>query len=298
MFKNFFLRVYMYLSRRGFLFWVPDEKYLKNVFKLRMGRDLDLEDPKTFNEKLQWLKLYNRQPEYTNMVDKIAAKQFVANRIGEEYIIPTIGIWTSVDDIDFDQLPDQFVLKCNHDSGGLAICKDKSRFDFKKTKRKLKIALKNNGYGYGREWPYKDVKPMILAETFMQQPGKKELMDYKVLCFNGRAKLIELHMGRYSGEHTQDFYDISWEKTNIAQGSPLSKGVAPRPACLEQMIQLSELLSVNIPHLRVDWYEINGQLYFGELTFFDGSGFGAFDRIEDDLLLGSWIDLKQVRKTK
>ena len=172
-----------YLDSRGFFKFMSDEAYLKFMYKLKMKRKLNLSDPQTFNEKLQWLKIYDRKPEYTTMVDKYEAKKYVADIIGEEYIIPTLGVWDRFEDIDFDELPDQFVLKCTHDSGGLVICRDKSKLDLKAAKKKINKSLKRNYYWIGREWPYKNVRPRIIAEKFMTDPTSDDLQDYKFFFF-------------------------------------------------------------------------------------------------------------------
>ena len=271
---------------------LPDSLYLKLLYRLKMGKKLDLKNPKSFNEKLQWLKIHDRKPEYIRMVDKHEVKEYVSEKIGKQYIIPSYGLWERFEDISFENLPNQFVLKCTHDSGGLVICKDKTKFDLVEAKRKIEHSLKTNYYYKGREWPYKKVTPRILAEEFMVDESGIELKDYKVLCFKGEPKLIELHQGRYLGKHYQDFYDTSWKKQSINQlGESAHPEEAQKPLCLDKMLELSAVLSKNIPHVRVDWYVINDKLYFGELTFFDASGFDAFVRYEDELLLGSWITL-------
>lgn len=268
-----------------------DEEYLKKLFKCHMKRELNLDNPQTFNEKLQWLKLYDRKPEYTTMVDKYAVKKYVADVIGEEYIIPTLGVWNHFDEIDFDKLPNQFVLKCTHDSGGIVICTDKSNLDLKAAKKKIEKCLRRNYYWSSREWPYKNVKPRIIAEKYMSDEGKEELSDYKVLCFNGEPKIVEVHKGRFNGQHTQDCYDEFWNKTDIEQYDlPKTDEIMPKPAFLEEMLHLSKLLSKDLIHVRVDWYFTNNRLYFGELTFFDGSGYNLFCGNADELL-GSWIKL-------
>ena len=278
-------------NKLGFYNNVSDEEYLKKLFKYRMGRELNLNNPTTFNEKLQWLKLYNRNSLYTTMVDKYAVKKYVAGKIGEKYVIPTLGVWDNVEDIDFEKLPEQFVLKCTHDSGGIVICKDKSLLDYNKAKKELKNSLKTNFFLKWREWPYKDVKRRIIAEKFMEDDNANELVDYKVLCFHGEPKIIEVHKGRFKGHHTQDVYDTDWKKTDITQYNlPMTDEVLSKPVFLEEMLSLSKLLSKDIIHIRVDWYFVKGQLYFGELTFFDGSGFNLFCGNADELL-GSWIKL-------
>lgn len=278
------------LSSRGLLNWMPDEPYLKLLFKYSMGYPLNLAHPKTFNEKLQWLKLHDRKPLYTKLVDKYEVKAYVAEKIGAEYVIPTIaGPWDSVDEIDFDALPDQFVLKCTHDSGGVVICRDKAAFDRKAAKAKLAKSLSRNFYWAYREWPYKDVKPRVFAERYLGN-GEHSLNDYKVMCFHGEAKLIQVHMGRFE-YHTQDFYDTGWNLLDIYQGMPLSGIVLEKPDFHDEMLHLSEQLAESFLHLRVDWLYADGQLYFGELTFYDGSGLMAFDPISYDELLGSWLCL-------
>ena len=269
-----------------------DESFLKKAFKCHMKRELNLVTPKTFNEKLQWLKLHDRKPEYTMMVDKYAVRKYIADTIGEEYLIPLLGIWDNPDEIDFDALPNQFVLKCNHNSGlGMCICKDKSKLDIEKVKNELRKGLKQDYYLTCREWPYKNVKRRIIAEKYMSDEGKEELSDYKVLCFNGEPKIIEVHKGRFNGKHTQDCYDEFWNKTDIEQYDlPKTDEVMPKPAFLEEMLHLSKLLSKDLIHVRVDWYFTNNRLYFGELTFFDGSGYNLFCGDADELL-GSWIKL-------
>lgn len=269
---------------------IPDKAYLKLKFKACIGQSLNLDSPKTYNEKLQWLKLYDHKPEYTNMVDKYEVKNYVAQRIGEEYIIPTLGVWDKVEDIDFDSLPNQFVLKCTHDSGGLVICRDKAKLDIDQAKKKLNEALHKNFYFIGREWPYKNVKPRIIAEKYMEDKHHFDLVDYKILCFNGVPKLIQIHNGRFN-LHTQDFYDFDWNKLDIKQGPPVSDTVIEKPAFIEDMYALTLKLANISPHVRIDWYYVDGKMYFGEITFFDGSGFNKFEPEEWDEKIGAWIKL-------
>ena len=268
-----------------------DDLFIRRKFKATMGYDLNLDYPKTYNEKLQWLKLYDRKPEYTMMVDKYRVREYIAKTIGEEYLIPLLGVWEDPENIDFDALPDQFVLKCNHNSGlGMCICKDKSKLDIKKVKQDLRRGLRQDYYLTGREWPYRDVPRRIIAEKYMVDESGSELKDYKVVCFDGESKMIQLHQGRFEN-HTQDFYDTNWKRFDIEQGYPYSKAPMERPGFLNQMLALSEQLSNGIPQLRVDWYYTGEQLYFGELTFFDGSGFEMFNPKEWDYIFGEWISL-------
>lgn len=281
------------LANQHFYDKMPDEEYLKRKYKALLGKELDLDDPKTFNEKLQWLKLYNRRPEYTMMVDKYRVREYIAQKIGEEYLIPLLGVWDDPDEIDFDALPNQFVLKCNHNSGlGMCICKDKSKLNIPKVKKGLRNGIAQDYYLTGREWPYKDVPRKIICEKYMQDnSGIGELADYKVLCFDGEPKLVEIHHGRFGKVHTQDFYDTEWEKTEFEQPEdPLSDEVMKKPPFADEMFCLSRILAKNIPHVRVDWYYAEGRLYFGELTFFDGSGFYPFIK-NQDYIVGSWIHL-------
>ena len=275
---------------------MSDERYLKLLFKDRMGYKLNLKDPKTFNEKLQWLKLYNRRPEYTTMVDKYEVKKCVADKIGEEYIIPTIGVWEKFDDIDFDALPNQFVLKCTHDSGGLVICRDKSKLDKVAAREKIERSLKRNYYWHAREWPYKNVKPRIIAEQYMVDESGYDLKDYKFFCFGGEVKLCMIERDRAKGRngHAVDFFDRNFEHQNITvDGYPNAVQAYKKPENYDELLAIAEKLAKNIPHIRVDLYNVNGRVYFGELTFFQASGNIKFAPIEWDEVLGNWIELPE-----
>lgn len=274
---------------------MPDKEYLQKLFFAKMGVPLNLDNPKTFNEKLQWLKLYNRKPEYTMMVDKYLVRQYIAEKLGETYLIPLLGVWNSSNDIDFEALPNQFVLKCNHNSGlGMCICRDKSLLNYDKVKEQLEKGLKQNYYFYGREWPYANVPRKIIAEKYMVDTNQCDLADYKVFCFDGKPEYIFVHTGRFH-QHRQTVFDTKWKRLNITQakdyGAPPAEYEISEPTCLREMLELSERLSQGIPHIRADWYIIQGKLLFGELTFFDGSGFSGFDNPEDDLLIGGKIKL-------
>ena len=270
---------------------MPDVEYLKRKYRACMGKELNLENPQTFNEKLQWLKLHDRKPEYTMMVDKYRVREYIAKTIGEEYLIPLLGVWENPEDIDFDVLPDQFVLKCNHNSGlGMCICKDKSKLDIKKVKQELKKGLQQDYYLTGREWVYKDVPRRIIAEKYMVDESGIELKDYKVMCFNGKPRIIQLHRGRF-GNHTLDFYDPQWNRVDFTWDCPQSDLLWEKPVFWEEMLVYSQKLSHGIPHLRVDWYYAEGRLFFGELTFFPTSGFSKFIPEEWDYTLGEWIAL-------
>lgn len=273
---------------------LPDKSCLSIMYRLYFGRKLDWEHPVTFNEKLQWLKLYDRRPEYTVMVDKVKAKNYVAEKLGGEYIIPTLGVWDDPDDIDFDALPNQFVLKCNHNSGlGMCICKDKSELDIPKVKAELRKGLKQNYFLHGREWPYKDVPRKILAEKFMEdKSGDGDLKDYKFMCFNGKVKCSFVCSGRNKeGGLKVTFFDRDWKQLPFTRHYPASEKKIAMPEKYREMISMSEKLSQNIPFVRSDFYEINGRIYFGELTFYPGSGIEEFCPEEWDERLGKLIVL-------
>jgi hypothetical protein len=260
-----------------------------------MGKKLNLDNPITYNEKLQWLKLYDRNPGYTALVDKCEVKVKVAEIIGEEYIIPTIGVYEKFDDIDFDLLPNQFVIKCTHDSGGLVICRDKSKLDISAARNKINKFLKRKYYYQWREWPYKNVKPRIIVEQYMEDTSTRELRDYKFFCFGGVPKLIFIASDRQkAGEETKfDFFDMDFNHLPFTNGHPNAAVPPAKPAMFEKMKELAAKLSSGIPHVRVDFYEVDGRIYFGEMTFYHWSGMVPFDPEEWDYTLGSWITLPE-----
>lgn len=276
---------------------IPDRIYLQIVYFRHFKKFIDFDNPKTFNEKIQWLKLNYRKEEYTNLVDKYRVKQYITKLIGEEYVIPTLGVWNNVDDIDFKSLPEKFVLKCNNDSGGIVICKNKKDFDEAKAKSFLKERLKNNGYWYGREWPYKNVKPCIIAEKYMEDSISKDIKDYKFFCFNGSMEFFDIDIDRFI-EHRANYYDRN------GNFLPFGKTYCPpdytkkieMPKNLDKMIELAETISHNTVLSRIDFYEIDGQVYFGEITFYPGSGFSPFTDEKWDYKLGDMIDLPNIKK--
>lgn len=277
------------LAYKGLLNWMPDKQYLEILYRASMGEKLNLSNPKKFNEKIQWLKLYNRDPAYTTMVDKYAVKKYIADKIGKEYIIPTIGVWESFDDIDFDTLPNQFVLKCTHDSGGLVVCSDKTKLDKEKARKKIESSLRTNYYYSGREWPYKDVPHRIIAEQYMAD----DLLDYKLFCFDGVPRMTMVCSERFTKDGLkEDFYDEAWNHLNV-QNTVYGNAILPiqRPKQYELMKKLAAKLSEKMPFARIDFYEINEKVYFGEITFYTGSGFEGFKPEEWDLKLGEWIKL-------
>lgn len=271
-----------------------DRKYLETLFPLRVGYHLNLDNPQTYCEKLQWLKLYDRRPEYTQMVDKVEAKKYVSEIIGEKYIIPTLAVYDRAEDIDFDALPSQFVLKCTHDSGGGVICKDKTLLDRKTTVKKLKKFLKKNYFCKNREWPYKNIKPRIIAEQYLTDGGG-ELNDYKFFCFAGVPKVMFIATERFNkNEETKfDFYDMNFNHLPFTNGHPNAYVRPKKPMRFEEMKSLAAKLSVNIPQIRVDFYEVNGNVYFGELTFFHWSGMKPFVPVEWDYKFGELIHLPE-----
>lgn len=281
-----------YLTKLGFYDKMPDEKYLKKKFEIVMQKELDLENPKTFNEKLQWLKLYNRNPEYTIMVDKYKVRQYVEKIIGAEYLIPLLGVWDDPDEIDFDALPDQFVLKCNHNSGlGMCICKDKSKLDISKVKSDLRKGLKQDYYLTGREWPYKDVHRKIIAEKYVVD-ASGDLKDYKFYCFDGAMKFVMINSDRNTDKPTRaDYFDQDFNWLDFTWGYSHAEVRPEKPEQFEKMVAIAEKLSKGLPHIRVDLYDCKGQIYFGELTFFDGSGFDKIEPIEWDYRIGKMLKL-------
>ncbi|HKM02140.1 MAG TPA: ATP-grasp fold amidoligase family protein [Sedimentibacter sp.] len=283
--KNPFL-IIPFLGFRGFFHWIPDALWLKIVFRIKMGYKLDLNNPKTFNEKLQWLKLHDRNPLYTTLVDKYEVRKYITETIGEEYLIPLLGVWEHFDDIDFDKLPNQFVLKCTHDSGGLIICTDKSKLNIKAAKKKINSCLKRNYYWAFREWPYKNVKPRIIAEKYMVDESGTELKDYKIMCFGGEPKCSFVCSERFKSNLKVTIFDISWNRLPFTRDYPASDNEIQKPLQYAKMLEFSKILSKEIRFLRVDFYEINNQVYMGELTFYPGSGLESFNPKEWDYKFG------------
>ena len=290
--RNIIQKAISYSNCYGLFNWLPDSLFLKLNFWARMDKKLSIVNPNTFNEKLQWLKLYDRRPEYIQMVDKYEVRKYISEKIGEEYLIPLLGVYKHFDEIDFNKLPNQFVLKCTHDSGGVVICKDKSNFDIESAKKKFGKYLNRNYYYNSREWPYKFIEPRIICEQYMVDEREDELKDYKFMCFNGEVKCSFVCLNRNSSKGLNvDFYDMEWEPMPFERHYPSSGEITQRPNQFDKMVGFSEQLSNDIPFVRVDFYEIDGQLYFGELTFYPGSGFEEFNPERYDYLLGSWINL-------
>lgn len=276
---------------------LPDKLYLSLKYYKTFGRFPNWSHPKSFTEKIQWLKIYNRKPEFTTMVDKFEAKKYVANIIGEEYVIPTLGVWDHAEDIDFNLLPNQFVLKATHDSGRVIICKDKTNFDRSLAIKDMRNSLKRNFYSVTREWPYKNVKRRIIAEKFITMPNidnnsSDGLLDYKFFCFNGRVCFFKVDFGRFI-EHHANYYTPNGQILPFGE-----KGLEPDfkhpiilPNNLKEMINIAERLAFGQTFLRVDLYNVNGQIYFGELTFYPGSGLVPYTPPEWDEKIGDLLKL-------
>lgn len=271
---------------------LPDKIYLKKRYKLKMGKKLNLKNPQTFNEKLQWLKLYNRNPKYTLLVDKYAVRDYIAKTIGEEYLIPLLGAWNSVDDIDFEKLPNQFVLKTNHDNG-VVVCTDKNNFNIDEAKRQLNIKMSRNFYKKGREWPYKNIPRKIIAEQYMIDESGYELRDYKIFCFDSVPKMLFVVKNRSNKdiETTFDFYDENFVHMPLKNEYNFSDTPMEKPKSFEKMKKLAQELSADIPFSRIDFYDVNGKIYFGEITLFHNNGMVPFEPEEWDYKIGSWLKL-------
>ena len=291
-------RFWKKISKMKFFEYVPDRIAVSVKYRNHFYRKLDLKNPQTFNEKLQWLKLYDRRPEYTQMVDKYRAKEYIASVIGEEYIIPTPGVWKSFDEIDFDKLPDQFVLKCNHGSGDAVICKDKTTFDKESAKTKLTEALKKDYYLVSREWPYKNVDRLILAEQYLEDAETHDARDYKFFCFDGKARCFKVDLDRFVGRHA-NWYDLDGKiiPYGTKGAEPLYDKEVKLPEQLDKMVELAERLSKGYPFMRVDFYYVNGKIYSGELTFYPASGLTPFTDMEWDRIMGRWLTLPKQKTT-
>lgn len=289
--KHGLRRVAGYFVNHRLLNWMPDKPYLQIFYYAEFGKFIDFKNPKTFNEKLNWLKLYYRRPDLITLVDKYEVKKYIADKIGEQYVIPTLGVWDKFEDINFNELPNQFVLKCTHDSGGLVVCKDKSKLNLKEVKAKIEKSLTNNYYLWTREWSYKGVKPRIIAEKYMEDQETGELRDYKFFCFNGEPKLMFVASERGLKNTKFDFYDMQFHHMNIVQHYPNSEYSIEKPEHFEKMVMLAEKLSAGFPHVRVDFYEANGQVYFGEMTFYHFGAIVPFETEEWDKKIGDWLVL-------
>ena len=274
--------------------FLPDATYLKLKYRYKIKQKLNLENPQTYNEKLQWLKLHDRKDIYIKLVDKYEVKKIVGEIIGEDYIIPTIGVWNKFEDINFDKLPERFVLKCTHDSGGLYICNESKEFNKELAKKKITSSLKHNFYWSGREWPYKNVVPRIIAEVFIEDKELGELRDYKFFVFNGEVKLLFVATDRTDEkkETCFDFFDEEFRHIDVKNGHPCASKQIEKPHNFELMKIIAEKVAkdLELSQARIDLYEANGKVYFGEITLFHHSGFATYEPKEWDLVLGNWIE--------
>ena len=274
---------------------LPDLLFIKLRYLRKTRKRLNLKNPVLYDEKLQWHKLYNRQPHYPGLVDKYEVRNYVIKTIGEKYLIPNYGVWNSFDEIPFDELPEQFVLKCTHDCGSVRIIKDKNSADMKKKRKFFRRRLAYNWYWHGREWVYKDIKPRIIAEKFMVDESGDDLKDYKIFCFNGEPKVIAVYFNRRTKEKGRNCYTPQWEYLPFSSKFKTNPNfIIEKPSCLEEMLELARKLSADKIQVRVDLYVINEKIYFGELTFHNASGFSRFDPPEWNKTFGDWMVLPEV----
>ncbi|QTE71027.1 glycosyl transferase [Clostridiales bacterium FE2011] len=270
---------------------ISDKKWIQFKYFTHFHRKLDLDNPKTFNEKLQWLKLYYQRPDHTRIVDKYEMKKYVTETIGPGYVVPVLGVWDSADEIDFDALPEQFVLKTTHDCGGIIICTNKEDLDIEATKQKLTRSLHTDYYIQYREWPYKNVKPRILAEEYILDESGNQLKDYKVFCFNGNPYCIQVDFDRFT-DHKKNIYNTKWELLDFSFNYPSHPEIhIQKPNNLDEMIRIACTLSKGEPYVRIDFYSVNERIYVGEITFFPASGYGKFIPAEYDKIFGDMITL-------
>lgn len=286
------------LAILDFLKFIPDKMMLKIEYKMKIGKKLNLKNPRTFNEKLQWLKLNDRKPIYTTMADKYLVREYIENKIGAEYLVPMIGIYNKVNEIPFNDLPEKFVLKCTHDSGSVVLCKNKNDIDVEAVKKKLKKRLKKNSFWWAREWPYKNIKPRIICEEYLSDGENDFLPVYKFFCFNGEPKFIQQIQNDKQENETVDYFDVEWNRVNMMQRFPNSEIPLEKPALLNEMLEIAKKLSQNVPFLRVDLYVINNRIYFSEHTFYSDAGYSIFEPESEnwDEKLGDMIDLSICKK--
>lgn len=285
---------FAYFARSRVSHIFPDKMYLKLQYCANVGKKLNLKNPKTFNEKLQWLKIYNRDPLFTDMVDKYAVRELVAQKIGEEYLVPLIGVWDRADDIEFDTLPDQFVLKCNHDSGSVVICKNKKMLDREMVVEKLNKKLSRDMFFWSREWPYKNIKRKVICEQYMQDQSFDVLNVFKIMNFNNGEQIIQVIQNDKTEEESIDYFDKNWTRLDMRQNFPNSQVPLKKPKNLDTMLELGKKLSEGFPFLRTDFYEINDQVFFSEFTFFSDAGMCKFVPEQWDKELGSRMDITKI----
>ncbi len=286
-------RKFLKMVKEDRLHWLPDKLFLSWMFRIKMGYKLDWKNPRTLNEKLQWLKFYNKNPQYTEMVDKYGVREYVKKTIGEEYLIPLLGVWDKFDDIDFDKLPKEFVLKCSHDSGGLVICRNKEELDKAAAREKIGKSLARNYYYRWREWPYRNIRPRIIAEQFMEDDLLGGLPDYKFFCFDGRVDCVMVCVDRHLHDVKFYFFDRDWKflKPNIEVQDLPDDFTIPKPEGIDKMFDIAAVLSKGLPFSRIDLYCVSGKVYFGEITFFPDSGYDTTFLKKADLKWGDMITL-------
>lgn len=290
---------FLKLAGHGFYNHLTDEKYIRRKYRAVFGSEPDLKDPKTFNEKMQWLKLYHRKQRQINMVNKLTVKDAVSQAIGRRHVTETYGAWPSFDRIDFEMLPDAFVLKCTHDSGGIVICRDKNTLDMEAARKKLEKALKTDYYLKSREWPYRYVKPLIMAEEYLESGDGGDLKDYKFFCFNGKPEFVLVCADRFNGSGLKEnFYDLDWNLMELTRPAHGNGPAVKRPETLEEMAGYAAMLAKDEPFVRVDFYDVDGRVYFGEVTYFPASGFEPFAPEGWDEKLGSMITLPEKKEGK
>jgi len=281
-------QLFWFVLNHTYKLW-PDALWLKTIYKVRFKKKLDLKNPQTFNEKLNWLKLYDRNPLYTTLVDKHEVKAYVTNLIGKEYVVPCYGVWNHFDEIDFQQLPESFILKCTHDSGGRYVCRCKDQMDKKVARQVLERTMHNNFFWWTREWVYKDVKPRIIADMLLDDHTGSALRDYKFWCFNGIPRYMYCTIK--NDDIYENFYDMDFNAVDINHGFRRMKPEFEKPACFNLMKTLAERLSAGIPFVRVDFFQVNGKVYFGEYTFYDWAGLRPFCTDSLDFKLGKLINI-------
>lgn len=273
--------------------YMPDSLYLKQFYKVYMNEKLDLRNPRSYNQKLQWLKLYDRNPLHTQLSDKYFVREYVEQRIGSKYLVPLLGVYSSFDEIDFSSLPNRFVLKTTHDSGGIVICDNLEKFDRVAAASKLNAHLNRNYYYWGREWNYKNIHPQIVAEKFLEDTEHNDLYDYKFMCCEGHVKCCLVGSKRFKSGLNLTFFDLDWNVMPFNRGYPRSTDPIAKPKRFDDMVQLAEKLSHGIPFVRVDLYAIDDAIYFGEMSFHPGSGIAAFTPVEWDYRIGEWLNLEK-----
>lgn len=284
---------------KTFAFLFSDKTYLSKLFEYRMGYKIDWDSPRTFSEKLQWLKLYDRNPLYTKLVDKYEVKKYVSDCVGNQYVAKTLGVWDDPESVDISSLPDRFVLKTTHGGGntGVIICKDKNSLNIEKMRKSLAASMKQDLYRDSREWPYKNVRKRIIAEEFLEDAATGELRDYKFFCFDGKVRALFIATERQTRkEPFFNFFDRDFNVLNLKQGHPRAEVPPTKPETFEEMVNIAGKLSKGIPHVRVDLYDANGKVYFGELTFYHFGGTVPFQPNEWDEIFGGWINLPNPNK--